>query len=1401
MVYRFYVNAADAADKLSAVYGSDSSPLVINTPAGIFNSPASAGASAEGLSAFLMAVFPDVADDSYATVNLEGPAAESGISGAAAPQIVEDATLTNGISSYFSSGGEGTLLEVNTLIGGSWFLTGSEGNASPDSDGRWLIAQVTTDGDISGSINVQIFPLGVQSEASVVRKSFDFDGPGEYVNEEILGCMDETACNYNPDVTDDDGSCAELDECGVCAGTGIPEGECDCDGTLIDECGVCGGTGIPEGQCDCEGTLIDAIGVCGGDCPSDVNFNGICDDEEVYGCMIDLACNYNPEATINDASCDFTSCLAFGCNDMSACNFDPEVNFNDGTCVYAQAPYDCDGNCVNDEDGDGVCDELEIPGCQDALACNYNAEATDPPAAGFDCTYAEPLYQCDGTCINDADGDGVCDELEVAGCQISTACNFNTQATDPEECVFADDPCESCSGELDGTGVVILSDADGDEVCDADEVVGCQDATACDYDPAATDSAACDYESCLGCTSEMACNYDDTSTQDDGSCVFADDACEECAEDGTVLLFDVDGDGVCDQDETEGCLNPLACNYNPYATNDDGTCEYVSCLVLGCTLEGACNYDSEANVNDGSCEYFSCQGCLNPDACNYDETATIAGICDYMSCVGCLDPEADNYDATATIEGTCDYLGCMSFTACNYDPNANVNDGSCEFLSCVGCLNSLACNYDEDATQPGSCIFPATGFNCDGTCVDTDMDGVCEVDEILGCTDESALNYNPDATEDAGNCVLPVGGCTDPSACNYDAAANTNDGSCDYESCFGCLNDLACNYDENAIYADASQCDFESCYGCTEAMACNYDDTATFDDGSCEFLSCAGCTDAEACNYDADATLDDGSCDLVSCYGCTDASLNAGGGFSACNYDPTATFDDGSCEYPADYPNNSFDCDGNCILDVDGDGVCDLIGCTDAEACNYSAIALEDNGMCEYAADYYDCDGVCLSDIDGDGVCDELEIVGCQDNMACNYNEAATDSDDSCVFADDACEVCEGDAVVLNDADGDGVCDADEVAGCQDELACNYNEAATDEDGSCEYLTCAGCTDSVALNYDETATIDDGSCEYCDLMLSTEVLQAILCEGAETGVVELTLGNVVYPDSITIELNGMVQDTTVFEGLGAGSYTVLVSQGSDCEATVDFELEDGTALLVDIQTSDVSCAGDADGSIDASALSGVLPIEYVLAGPVSETNNTGNFDDLPAGSYTLSATDGNGCTFEEVVDVAEPEALSLDVVVTDAAEEGAGAIDLTVEGGTGPYEFDWTSSGSFTSDQEDISELPAPFFYSVTVTDANGCEAEGGPYAVDDVYGLDEAGQLVFVAYPNPAMNWVAVELENGALAADITVFDNTGRVVTQLPFNGTRLVLDVADWAAGTYHLQVSNAQTMARHQIMIQR
>ena len=113
---------------------------------------------------------------------------------------------------------------------------------------------------------------------------------------------------------------------------------------------------------------------------------------------------------------------------------------------------------------------------------------------------------------------------------------------------------------------------------------------------------------------------------------------------------------------------------------------------------------------------------------------------------------------------------------------------------------------------------------------------------------------------------------------------------------------------------------------------------------------------------------------------------------SACNYDPTSNFNDGSCEYPEEF----YDCDGNCLSDSDTDGICDeeeilgctnedalnfnqeateddgsciLLGCTDELACNYDESATDDNGTCEYAEEFYDCDGNCIADFDCLGEC------------------------------------------------------------------------------------------------------------------------------------------------------------------------------------------------------------------------------------------------------------------------------------------------------------------------------------------------------------------------------------------------------------------------------------------------
>ena len=266
-------------------------------------------------------------------------------------------------------------------------------------------------------------------------------------------------------ICDDVDDCiGQLDACGICNGPGeiyecgcsdIPAGDCDCDGNQedavgvcggdctedadadgicddvddcvgeLDACGVCNGPGeiyecgcsdIPAGDCDCDGNQLDALGVCGGDCASDANGNGVCDDAEVPGCTNALACNYNPEATEDDGSCEF-----------------------------ADQYYDCDGNCLMDMDGDGVCDELEVLGCTDETACNYDELATENDGM---CEYPETYYDCEGNCLNDADGDGVCDELDVAGCTNPDACNYDELATDDDEsCILVGDACDDGNDE------------------------------------------------------------------------------------------------------------------------------------------------------------------------------------------------------------------------------------------------------------------------------------------------------------------------------------------------------------------------------------------------------------------------------------------------------------------------------------------------------------------------------------------------------------------------------------------------------------------------------------------------------------------------------------------------------------------------------------------------------------------------------------------------------------------------------------------------------------------------------------------------------------------------------------------------------------------------------------------
>ena len=96
-------------------------------------------------------------------------------------------------------------------------------------------------------------------------------------------------------------------------------------------------------------------------------------------------------------------------------------------------------------------------------------------------------------------------------------------------------------------------------------------------------------------------------------------------------------------------------------------------------------------------------------------------------------------------DGSCEAvtIGCSDETAGNYCEDCNTE---CEGNECcedvvLGCTDNdpdtfggVACNYDAEAnTNDGSCVYAQTWFNCDGTCVDLDEDGICDiVDECVG---------------------------------------------------------------------------------------------------------------------------------------------------------------------------------------------------------------------------------------------------------------------------------------------------------------------------------------------------------------------------------------------------------------------------------------------------------------------------------------------------------------------------------------------------------------------------------------------------------------------------------------------------------------------------------------------
>ena len=175
-------------------------------------------------------------------------------------------------------------------------------------------------------------------------------------------------------------------------------------------------------------------------------------------------------------------------------------------------------------------------------------------------------------------------------------------------------------------------------------------------------------------------------------------------------------------DTIYGCTYPWALGFDPLATDDDGSC-------LEPFLGG--------NITAEFLDECSCLGDLNGDG-----AVNTADLIILLSVFGTFCPE--------------EFPGCTDGEACNFNPDATLDDGTCEFETCAGCTDDLACNYNPSSTiDDGTCVFPEEGEECDYCDCDLDVVGptfVLVPENQNELCEESAYSY---ALEDP---------CVDPSA-------------------------------------------------------------------------------------------------------------------------------------------------------------------------------------------------------------------------------------------------------------------------------------------------------------------------------------------------------------------------------------------------------------------------------------------------------------------------------------------------------------------------------------------------------------------------------------------------------------------------------------------------------------
>lgn len=309
---------------------------------------------------------------------------------------------------------------------------------------------------------------------------------------------------------------------------------------------------------------------------------------------------------------------------------------------------------------------------------------------------------------------------------------------------------------------------------------------------------------------------------------------------------------------------------------------------------------------------------------------------------------------------------------------------------------------------------------------------------------------------------------------------------------------------------------------------------------------------------------------------------------------------------------------------------------------------------------------------------------------------------------------------------------------------------------------------------DYTVTVTDGN--FCEVITTINITQPnalsatinitnLLCNGDDSGSATAVVAGGTAPYTYAWS-NG--SSTQTLDNLAAGSYTVTITDVNECSATAMATITEPDTLQLSLTVNNIVCTSEQIGTITAVVAGGTMPYTYAWSN--GETTET--IANLPAGSYTVTVTDANGCIVEATTGVAQIPNLELMASKTDVTCFGAndGTATVVASGDSPPYMYAW-SNGEIT----DMITGLAPGTYTVTVTGTAGCVGEAS----------------VTIGSPTElTLNITKVDLScNGASDGECTAVPAGGTAPYSYTWSNGSSTSNIDGLPAGTYSVTVTDA------------